>query len=222
MMKTNDRVSIIQSLLKAQESDRKRIAADLHDGLGQSLTLIRNRALIARSESGDDFRLRTHLDEILSLTDQSIAEVRAVFSELRPARIERLGLKKALEHLVGAVEHQSDVKFTAEIEDVRNRFTPEMQSVIYRVVQESVTNILRHSGAASALVSLQKGADAAVVVVHDNGMGFDPSGISNNSISHAGGLLIMKERVQSVSGKLLLDSAPGKGTTVMVQIPYEA
>jgi signal transduction histidine kinase len=220
MMKANRRVSIIQSLLHAQESDRKRIAADLHDGLGQCLTLIKNRALVARSDAGEDLTMRSHLDEILSLTDQSLVEVRAVFSELRPARIDRFGLKKALHHLVDTVERQSNVKFTAEIDEMQDGFTPEVQTVIYRIVQESVTNILRHSCASSGRVSVQKGKDSAVVVVQDDGLGFDALGASSHSNPHPGGLIGMQERVRGISGKLIINSVPGRGTTVLVRIPY--
>jgi signal transduction histidine kinase/ligand-binding sensor domain-containing protein len=207
-------------LIESQEIERKRIAAELHDGLGQNLLVIRNRALLGLNGDGDQDRARIQLDEISSTALQAIEEVRTIAHNLRPYQLDRLGLTTALQATIRRVSESSTISFSVDIDSVDGLFSAEGEINLYRIVQESVNNIIKHSRATEATVSIKRDDATINIVVKDNGVGF----VVEPGLRNGGGMGLtgISERVRIMGGRLATESAPGKGTTVTVQIPAQA
>ena len=202
-------------LLESQESERKRIAHELHDGIGQTLVVIKNRALLGIDEGGDP-ALITHLHEISSAAGGAIDEVRKVAYGLRPYQLDRLGVKRALESLVEQSASASGVALTADIGDVDGVLPRSDEVNVYRIVQEAVSNMIRHAGAKTGRVSLTVDAREIHIRVEDDGSGFDPAAGGGRL-----GLAGMTERARILGGRVDVRSSPGHGTTVAVTVPRD-
>jgi signal transduction histidine kinase/ligand-binding sensor domain-containing protein len=197
-------------LIDSQEQERKRIAAELHDSIGQSLLIIKNRAFLGLNVNNGPAAAREQLREISGSVTDALEEVRAIAYDLRPSQLERLGLSTTLEEMLERVAATSDIQFAYQIAALDGVFTPEMEINLYRVVQESVNNIIKHSQATAAEVNLTRSAQAIELVIEDNGRGFAPD---SNSASAAGkrsfGLTSIAERVRMLGGSLQIDSTNG-------------
>jgi signal transduction histidine kinase/ligand-binding sensor domain-containing protein len=196
-------------LIESQETERRRIAAELHDSLGQSLVLIRNWALLGLRENGNK---KTNLNEISETASEAIKEVREIAYNLGPYQLERLGLRHTIEEMVQKVAATSTIRFQTEIARIDNRFPKEAEISIYRIVQEAVNNIVKHSGASEAALKIEVSGERMILTVEDNGRGF-PFESSNGF-----GLLGMKERVNLLKGELIVQSE--NGTRVQVVVPF--
>ncbi len=204
-----------RQLISSQENERKRIAAELHDGLGQNLLIIKNRALIALNKK-DETATRTQLEEISATVSYTIEEVRNIARNLRPHQLDRLGLTQAIKSIVNNVATSSAVSFVSEIDPIDGLFTPEAEINLYRIVQEGVNNIVKHSRATEALVAVRREEEAIQLVVQDNGRGFN----SETADANGGGfgLTGIVERARMLGGRAAFHSAPGKGTTLSVRL----
>jgi signal transduction histidine kinase/ligand-binding sensor domain-containing protein len=201
-----------RQLIASQEAERKRIAAELHDGLGQRLVIIRNLAMLVNSTVIEGSRER--VNEISSEASQAISEVREIAHNLRPFHLDRLGLTKALGTLVRKASGASRISFTAEMDNIDGLFPKDVEINVYRVVQESVNNILKHSAATQARVTARRSAAEVQITVQDNGRGFT-SETDDHLLRRDGfGLLGITERVTLLGGRVDLRSAPGQGTTI--------
>lgn len=208
-----------EKLIESQEGERKRIAAELHDGLGQNLLVIKNRAMLSLSTPENKERAIEQLDEISSIASQTIEEVREIAHNLRPFQLDRLGLTKALQSIVRKVKDSSDIEFTAEIESIDGLFSKEGEINLYRIVQESLNNIVKHSGATAAHLSVTRDARGVVIRVQDNGKGFDRAAHSARMGGANGfGLTGIAERARILGGKETIRSAPHEGTTIILEI----
>lgn len=209
-----------QQLIESQEGERKRIAAELHDGLGQNLLVIKNRALLSLSVPDDQGRAIEQLNEISSIASQTIDEVREIAHNLRPFQLDRLGLTKALNSIIRKLESSSEIEFTAEIEPVDDLFTKEAEINLYRVVQECLNNVVRHSGATRAKLTVKRDWRGIVVTISDNGRGFDSAAHLASTTHRTGGfgLTGISERARMLGGKEMIHSIPGEGTTVTIKI----
>jgi two-component system sensor histidine kinase UhpB len=188
--------------LAAQEAERRRIALELHDEVGQALTaamLRLDRVDVEEAKEG----LRTALEE-----------VREIARRLRPEALDDLGLGNALRALVASVARDARLDVTPEIEADLPRLTPEQELVVYRVAQEALTNALRHADAGALRFSLRFDGDEIVLTVEDDGRGFDSA-----LVATASGIRGMRERALLVRGRLDVDSAPGRGTVVTLRAP---
>ena len=205
-----------RQLISSQENERKRIAAELHDGLGQNLLIIKNRALIALNKK-DDPTDRTQLEEITSTVSHAIEEVRSIARNLRPHQLDRLGLTQAIRSIVNYVSSSSAVSFSSEIDPIDGLFSPEAEINLYRIVQEGVNNIIKHSGATEALVAVRREEQALQLIIQDNGSGFN---FETASDANGGGfgLTGMVERARMLGGRASFHSAAGKGTTISVRL----
>lgn len=208
-------------MIESQENERKRIAAELHDGLGQRLIVIKNLALMVLNspwKNGDD---REQIEEISAEASQAIAEVKEIFHNLRPYQLDRIGLTKAIEAIVRTARSASEIVFTAEIDDIDDVFPKHLEINFYRVVQEGVNNILKHSQATEAGVTIKRDPNGLGMTIRDNGKGFTP-GAANHDLSRGGfGLIGVTEHAQLVGGKLTVRSAPGQGTIISIKIAYD-
>lgn len=207
-------------LIESQEHERQRIAAELHDSLSQSLVIIKNRAALSLSTPDDTARAFEQLEEIADSATQAISEVKEISYALRPYQLDRLGLQKALASMVKKVAEANGLMITAEIEPLDGVFAPEGEINLYRIVQESVNNIVRHAQATVAQVTIKRRLQSLEVQIQDNGKGF-LAGVSQQQEPGQGGfgLLGLAERARILGAQLMIQSAPGAGTTVKLEIP---
>ena len=213
-----------RQLIASQEAERKRIAAEMHDSLGQRLVVIKNLAyLLLRSKKAapaDDSDAQT-IAEISDEASSAIAETREISYNLRPFQLDRLGLTKAIEAMIRTTGIASGIRITSELDNIDDIFPEDLRINFYRIVQESLGNIMKHAQATEVSVRLKRRLDEVILTIEDNGHGFTP-GERSPQPSHSGfGLTGMGERASLLGGELKVRSAPGKGTTVLFQIPFK-
>jgi signal transduction histidine kinase len=202
-------------LIESQETERKRIAAELHDSLGQNLLIVKNRALINAMTLPDE-SARTQFDEFSTAVSQSIEEVRSIAHGLRPPHLDQLGLRTALVAMIEKVAASSAITFAHSLDDMDNLFRPDDEILLYRIVQECLNNVLKHSGASAAEVNVIVDENRFTLTVGDNGRGFTPD---DRSTGRPGlGLQGIAERVRILGGVHQVVSSPGHGTTIVVTV----
>jgi signal transduction histidine kinase len=212
-------LELSRQILESQESERHRIAANLHDSLGQNLLVIKNQARLAMQPAEDSVR-RHRLDEISTCASEAIAEVREITYALRPYQLDRLGLTQTIRATVNRAAENSSVLFASHADNVDDVFDKESEIHVYRIVQEAVNNILKHSGATEATVVVKKLASAVSLSIRDNGRGFDAAAMQDSESPDVGhGLSGIKERTRILGGTFAIESRPGQGTTLSVEIP---
>lgn len=198
-------------LIESQENERKRIAQELHDGLGQELLVIKNRAALglAGKEKNEQ------LDEIQQSVTDALAEVRAIAYNLRPLHLESLGLTVTIEEMVTEIAEISGIEINYDIEPIDELFTPENEINFYRIVQECLNNIIKHSKAKRAGVEIFREDRKIFLNVKDAGCGFEVGNFSGN---RSLGLSGIAERVKIMGGTYSIVSEIGKGTTVSIEV----
>jgi two-component system sensor histidine kinase UhpB len=196
--------------LLAQESERQRIARELHDEVGQTLTGVILQVEGLAAEIPDE--LRGQLDELRETVRHGAHEVRTIARRLRPDALNELGLASALAALAGAFERQTRVKVSRDVRPVEA--SAEEELVLYRVAQEALTNVARHAQASHVRLELRETSDRIVLVVEDDGRG-----LSAGALDSSQGIRGMRERAMLVAAKLSIQSRPGEGTTVRLVIP---
>jgi signal transduction histidine kinase len=213
------RQELLGRLVTAQEEERRRIARELHDSLGQYLAALGMGLATAQTAPPDV--VREELTRLAELTAETGREVHRLALELRPTALDDLGLAAAVRQYVETWATRSGVpaEFAARGLD-GERFPWQVSTAVYRVVQEALTNVVRHARAARVSVFLERRPDQLLAVVEDNGAGFDPAAAPRTPRPNGGlGLPGMRERVALVAGTLQIESSPGAGTTVFVRIP---
>lgn len=207
-----------RQLLEQQEQDRERIAAELHDSLGQNLLVVKNRAVLGARAAEIQPQAKDHFEFISTIISDSLKEVREISHNLRPYQLDRLGLTDTLHSTVQKVSESSSIVIERDIDDVDNVFTKEKEINIYRIVQESLNNIIKHSQATHAKLSVRRNNKTVSITVEDNGKGF----LEQHQVDGKGfGMRGMNERVKILKGTMMFQSAPGKGTAVHFDIPIE-
>lgn len=209
---------LLEQVLSSQEEERARIAHDLHDGLGQNLTtmLMRLRVL---EDSADDAASRENVAELRAITAASLAEVRRVVRDTRPPSLDDLGLCAALEKQLSHVVEASGIQTSLDCHSAAAvRLPPAVETMLFRVVQEAVTNVVRHAAATELRVAITVTDSEARAEVTDNGGGFDVRQAMQRR-ERAFGLLGMHERAQPFGGAVTVASRPGHGTRVTVAVP---
>jgi signal transduction histidine kinase len=207
-------------LLVSQEQDRKRIAAELHDGLGQNLILIKNRAELGLKSLVDGEQAADHLKEISALASQSLAETREIAYDLRPHQLDSLGLTKALKAMISHTARAAGLKLALELEPMDGGLKTDFEIHLYRIVQESLNNIVKHAAASEIRIDLRKTADRLWVRIQDDGCGLPVTPKPHEPAYGSGfGLVTIAERVKLLRGWHRWESAPGQGTTLAVEIP---
>jgi signal transduction histidine kinase len=209
----NERADFTRRLIDSQEHERRRIALELHDSLGQSLTIIRNRALMSLTKTGDHQTLIEQMREISDASAEALRETREIAHTLHPAQIEHLGLPAALTTLVDSIESGTSIAFTKNIDDKIAPVTNDEAINLYRIAQESLTNIIKHSSANMATVALHQTGDHLTLFIEDDGTGFAGDG------AHGGlGLKGIHERAGIIGAQLKIQSDAGKGTRITVSL----
>lgn len=204
-------------VLAAHEGERKRIARELHDDTAQALTsiLVRLRLLERSVENGD---VRRTVGELRDLTSGTLDSVRRMAVDLRPTALDDLGLVAALRSYVEKLSRHWPIRIEFSSNGLQRRLPAEVELVLYRVIQEALSNVAKHSGARSAQVTLSRRRNVVTATVRDDGGGFDVEKVMGSG--HAGlGLFGMKERLSLVGGWLHIDSDAGGGTQVTARVP---
>jgi signal transduction histidine kinase len=210
---------LLDRVITAQEDERKRIARELHDEIGQALTRLM-LGLRTLMESCPEPQVLTQAAELRKVASDTLKDVRNLAIELRPSALDDLGLVAALDqYIIDFGNHHDVLVDFAAPGLVEARLAPAIETALYRIVQESLTNIIRHSGASTASVTLEPYGDSIRAIVEDDGSGFDPSSVGGTG-RHLG-LYGMQERVELLNGSFFIESANGKGTTVVAEIPVE-
>jgi signal transduction histidine kinase/ligand-binding sensor domain-containing protein len=207
-----------RQLIESQESERQRIASELHDGLGQDLLIVKNCALVGLNMAKDASMAKKQFDEISEMTSQVLEDVREITHDLRPYHLDRLGLKAALEFMIEKVTNSSEIRFSSEIATIDGLVPKVTEMHLYRIVQESVNNIVKHSGATEAKVALKREGNSLQLKIEDNGKGFNSSPPVSGSSPRGFGLSGISERVRILGGRELIDSIAGRGTKITVTI----
>ena len=212
--------SLIRQSLAVQESERRHLARELHDELGQCITAIQADAEIIRERAlACDSHLYTSAIAIQDVSSRLYDVVHSMMQRLRPPMLDDLGLEEALRGEVDAWQsRQPDTAFSLAIGDDLNALGEQLNMTIYRIVQECLTNIMKHASARRVAVRLHRtcegGNDFVRLTVQDDGTGFDPA-VRGSGL----GLIGMRERVEGLAGSFRVTSAPGAGTTVTVSLP---
>lgn len=208
---------LLHHAISAQEAERKRLARELHDETGQSLTSILLRLKALQTETDPEV-IHDRLNGLRYLTSQTLEDVRRLALDLRPMALDDLGLVPAIRWYVRQCAERNGIEIKFSVANTLPRLPADLEIVLYRAVQEGLTNIIRHAQAQHANVSLEQSGSAVWLRVSDDG-----KGIRLDSNGRGGmGLEGMRERVMLAGGKFRLDSAPGAGTQIVIELPVGA
>jgi two-component system, NarL family, sensor kinase len=205
-----------KAVIEAEEKERKRIAGDLHDGVGQIMSAVKMNLSNFENKTyfkSEDDRLR--FEKIIALVDESCKEVRSVSHNMMPNALLKSGLSSAVKEFVDKIDH-SVLKVNLYSEGLNQRLDSNIETVLYRVIQECVNNVIKHSGANQLDISLIKDNDGISATIEDNGKGFDPLLIGK---ADGIGLKNIITRIQYLKGTVDFDTKPGKGTLVAIHVP---
>jgi signal transduction histidine kinase len=205
---------VVRRVVAAQELERTRLARELHDETGQALTsILLGLKSLEDAREGEDGRAA--LAEVRDLVVSTLQDVRRLAVELRPAALDDFGLVPALERLAGTFRDQTGMTVDLENRLKNTRLPTDVETALYRIVQEALTNVVKHAGAARVSIVLMHRDRSVAVVVEDDGSGFDPAAAREEGL----GLVGMRERVGLVGGSLKIESAAGTGTTLVAEVP---
>lgn len=210
--------SLSHRLVEAQEAERRYIAQELHDEAGQSLTSLLFGLRNLEKHAPDAEMVMQSASELRSLTEDIMEGLHRLAVNLRPTSLDHLGLVAALDTYIRrlATHHDWRIRFKpVGLDD--QRLPPELETTFYRIAQEGLTNVLRHAKATHVDVLLQRSGERVSLVIEDDGVGFDITQV--NQVDHLG-LLGVRERCEMLNGALVIESSPGKGTTIVAEIPY--
>lgn len=212
LWKARRREEVAAARLEAQDAERRRIAHELHDEIGQQLTALRLLLGASGAASGQEGEERFH--QARAIAADLLCRVRRFSFDLRPADLDRLGLMSALLSFFERFQAQTGILIHFEHRGIDGRFHPILETGAYRIVQESLTNCARHAGVTAVEVCLAAERDWLQVKIQDRGAGFDPLTASCFS-----GLAGIEERVSILGGRIAVESSPGCGTAVIAQLP---
>ena len=205
----------LRRVVAGQELERKRLARELHDETGQALTSIL-LGLKGLEDAKSDDDLRKSVVALRELVVSTLHDVRRLAVELRPKALDDFGLVPALERLAETFAEQTNVAVHVEAALGDTRLTGEVETALYRIVQEALTNVIKHANAKTVSVVLTQKGEGVVAIIEDDGRGFDSTAEHDERL----GLLGMRERIALVHGRLKVESRPGRGTTVAVEVPH--
>jgi PAS domain S-box-containing protein len=208
-------------LLKAQEEERRRLSIELHDELGQDLMVLKLKMRAIQERMHDEsVSLKGECDEVISYINEVAENVRRISRDLSPSILEDLGLTAAIRWLVEAFSKHSNIESLLDMTDIDNLFSHEGQITIYRIIQECLTNVAKHSHATSAAISIKKMDEDVIFTIEDDGKGFHMQEAFMRDPGMKGlGLATMHERIRMLGGSIYIMSDEGTGTKIFFSIP---
>jgi signal transduction histidine kinase len=208
--------SLSRRLVEAQESERRRIARELHDEAGQALAALRFGLRLLEREASEGGSVTARVEELVQRTDDLIDGLHRLAADLRPASLDHLGLEAALSEYSRSTGSKFGLPIRFKARGLASERLPmAVETALYRVVQEAMTNVVRHARATRVDVLVERSADRVTVMVEDDGVGFEPDRVERGT--HFG-LLGLRERADALGGTLTVESRPGAGTTVVVEV----
>jgi signal transduction histidine kinase len=215
------RSRIMKSILAAREDEQRRIARDLHDIIGQSLVSVGLGLEMAKTQARKALKLST-LEELQKMVSAAVADVRLLSRNLRPTVLDDLGLIAALHHMLREHGEQNHLQYDLQHDHERMQRLPEyLETALFRIAQESLTNIVKHAQATHVNIVLKITPVSVELTIRDNGCGFYPEEVLLKGTNGGMGLLGIQERIDLLQGSLELRSRPGDGTTLIVSAPCE-
>ncbi|MBI5022445.1 MAG: hypothetical protein HZB59_13500 [Ignavibacteriales bacterium] len=209
-----------RQLIDSQEAERKRVAGELHDGLGQEMMVIINRAQMGLNVTETE-KMKLQLTEISQTASRAIENVRDIAYNLSPYHIDQLGLIESVKSMVDKIAELSHTIFTTNVFALDQIADKKIGINIYRIIQECLNNIVKHSDASEASLIAEQHENELVITVRDNGKGFDNLSVTNGAGARKGfGLVGLSERVKLLNGTLEIKSSQNQGTTIIITIPY--
>jgi len=206
-------------LIRAQEEERRSIARELHDEVGQVLTTIKVELAVAQQAIEATGGAAHVLDDVRSITDGAITTVRDLSHLLHPALLDDLGLPSAVEWYLRSFGKRHGLRVEVLHDHMEERLMPEIETSAYRIVQEALTNVANHARAAACRVYLQRLPNTVLITIEDDGAGFDLAETEQAGGRRGLGLIGIRERVSELGGTVRIESAPGKGTRLTVELP---
>jgi signal transduction histidine kinase len=207
-------------LMETQEAEWKRLAGELHDSVGQNLSAVNiylQQNIKSLSEGSEE---QENLKAVSNMLIETLEEVRRISTKLYPQQIERLGLTIAIQAMVTKLTTTTGIHFTLGIDNIDNLFTKENEIYFYRIIQEALNNIIKHSGAKNVGINITRAILFVNIDIVDDGIGFDTGKLKSGGTEKLGfGLLNLDERIRLVNGTYKFSSQPDKGTTFHVTIP---
>lgn len=212
-----------RQLIRSQELERKRIAGELHDSLGQNLLVAKNLALLGENAGAGNTDSVKQFREISNAVSAALNEARDISRALRPPELDRMGLTKALRGMLQRAGESAGIECVVTMDDIDGLLPAAEEINVYRLAQEAMNNVVKHSGASRVEIELQHLPDHLWLRIADNGRGFDAAKVRATEPSHGGtGLVGMDERTRLAGGEFEVISQPGSGTTVNIRIPVSA
>ena len=203
----NDKKALVEALIFAQEEERKRIARDLHDGIGQSLLMIKNQMATTQETTLENQKL----------ISETLDEVRTISRDLHPFTLEKFGLKASLIDILQRLESTTDLFVTHEIDNIEGKLSAKAEINIYRTIQEALNNIIKHAEATAAKLDLSVDENIMTIIIQDNGKGYDHemAVVASKSL----GLKTMNERISSIGGTWKIEANKPSGTVIRIKVP---
>ena len=214
------RSELLARLVFAQEDERRRIAREMHDQFGEQLTSLSREIALLKEACADQSDLSGYVHRLEAISQQLDRDVDHLVWQLRPTALDDLGLRAALANYVQ--DWSTRVKIRAQLHMsglMDERLSPDAETTLYRIAQEALTNVARHSRATSVDVMLERQGDCVLLIVEDNGVGFEPD--DTESAGGGFGLLGMNERAALVGATVQIESSQGKGTTILLRLPID-
>jgi signal transduction histidine kinase len=208
-----------RQLIEIQEQERKRIASELHDSIGQDLLIITNGIQHSLGMLPDDSKVTDELNQLSEVALSSIDEVREISSNLHPHQLDRLGLKMAIKAMVDKIANASGLKISVDVDPVDDLFDKNQDINVYRIIQEALNNIVKHARAKNVQISVTKLAKMVMLRIKDDGIGFDTNARINRASGF--GLTSMAERTKILHGTIEFISTAGDGAEIRIEIPVD-
>jgi len=212
-----------QQLIDSQERERRRVSNEMHDSLGQHLAIIRKSARAGHAMVMDRAAVEEAFDEIAALAEQVNAELTEIAYAVRPHQLDTIGLSKTIETMVRKVGKACDIRLSAEVDFIDHAFPEAAHIHVFRIVQEAVSNIVKHSAATRARVAVSRRPGSVEITVQDDGRGFsgDARDAAGPGGMHGAGLAGIRERARILGGRVDIQSSARSGTTLTVTVPIE-
>ncbi|HEV7842721.1 MAG TPA: sensor histidine kinase, partial [Pyrinomonadaceae bacterium] len=218
----HQRVELMRRIVSTQEDERRRISRELHDQLGQRMTALRLKLEGFRERTEENAELHDEIVQLQTLAEQIDADVDFLAWELRPSILDDLGLTAALHNYANEWSKHFGIPVNFHSTGLGDeRFSQTVEINLYRIAQEALNNVSKHAGATSVDMILERRNEHAILIIEDNGRGFDPKQTAASSSGRGMGLAGMRERAALIGGTVEIESAPGASTTIFARTPLE-
>jgi signal transduction histidine kinase len=213
--------ALAAQLAEVEDNERQRLARELHDRVGQNLTALGISLNIIQMQmpQGVPETISFHLEDSLTLVEQTAERIRDVMADLRPPVLDDYGLVAALRWYGEKISRRIDIPIIVKGEEPNPRLDPREENALFRIAQEALTNVAKHAQATRVVISVDSDDNTLCLKVSDDGIGFDPHRLSESDEGQGWGLLSITERAEAVGADFRIESSPDQGTQIFVEVP---